>query len=193
MAEKIHDQMVERTRRLIQDTMLLLIEDKGFSHVTVRNLTQKARINRGTFYLHYLDKYDLIEQMEDELLNGLRQSMHTIKYPDMLQCYEENAPCFPLVEVFRYLKQNGRLLKGLLGPKGDPAFSQKMRLFLKDGIFADFIDSLEDETISKSYFSAFATSAYLGIIEDWLNHGMQQSPEEMAVIYAKIKFFGMKA
>ncbi|WP_397386511.1 TetR-like C-terminal domain-containing protein [Paenibacillus terrigena] len=44
----------------------------------------------------------------------------------------------------------------------------------------------------ETYFSAFGTAAYLGIIEDWLNNGMQESPEEMAMIYLKIKFFGMK-
>jgi AcrR family transcriptional regulator len=190
MADKIHDQMVERTRRLIKETLLILIEEKGFGNVTVRDLTLRAKINRGTFYLHYQDKYDLIEQMEQEFLNGLRQCMHLLNYEDIMQCHMESTPYFPLVEVFQYLKQNSRLLKGLLGEKGDPAFSQKMRLFLRDGFFKDFIETIEDESIPKSYFSAFATSAYLGVIEDWLNNEMQQSPEEMAIIYVKIKFFG---
>ncbi|WP_314590930.1 helix-turn-helix domain-containing protein [Paenibacillus terrigena] len=131
MAEKIHDQMVERTRQLIKETLIRLIEEKGFSNVTVRDLTLHAKINRGTFYRHYLDKYDLLEQLENELLLGLQQHMHTLHYQEMLISHEENKPHFPLVEVFRYLKQKGPILKALLGAKGDPAFSQKMKLFLE--------------------------------------------------------------
>jgi hypothetical protein len=154
--------------------------------------TLKAGINRGTFYLHYLDKYDLLEQMEIELLEGLEEYMHILNYQEMLECHKANTPYDPLVQVFQYLKQKGRILSGLLGAKGDPAFSQKLKSFLKNGIFAGLIDSFQDESISKQYFSAFATSAYLGIIEDWLYCDMKQSPEEMAIIYVKIKFFGMK-
>lgn len=170
-----------------------LVEEKGFSSVTVRDLTLRAKINRGTFYLHYLDKFDLIEQMETELLNGLIQYMQMLNVEEMMKCNKGNTPYPPLVKVFQYLQQNARLLRGLLGPTGDPAFSQKMKQFLKDGIFAEFINNLVDPTIPKTYFAAFATSAYLGIIENWLNNDMQQTPEEMAIIYLKIKYFGMKA
>lgn len=192
VAERVHDQMVERTRQLIKETLLRLIEEKGFGNVTVRDLTLKAKINRGTFYLHYLDKYDLLEQIENELLGGLQQYMHTLNDQAIRKSHEENTPYLPLVEVFRYLEQNGPLLKGLLGAKGDPAFSQKMKSFLREGIFESLIERFQDRAIPKTYFSAFATSAFLGIVEDWLNHDIQQSPEEMAMIYVKIKFFGMK-
>jgi AcrR family transcriptional regulator len=192
MTERVHEQMAERTRLLIKETLMLLIEEKGFSNVTVKDLTLKAGINRGTFYLHYLDKYDLLEQMEIELLEGLEEYMHILNYQEMLESHKANTPYDPLVQVFQYLKQKGRILSGLLGAKGDPAFSQKLKLFLKNGIFAGLIDSFEDDSIPKQYFSAFATSAYLGIIEDWLYSDMKQSPEEMAIIYVKIKFFGMK-
>lgn len=191
MTERVHEQMAERTRQLIKESLMQLIEEKGFSNVTVKDLTLTAGINRGTFYLHYLDKYDLLEQMEIELLEGLEEYMHILNYQEMLECHKANTPYDPLVQVFQYLKQKGRILSGLLGAKGDPAFSQKLKSFLKNGVFAGLIDSFQDESIPKQYFSAFATSAYLGIIEDWLNSDMKQSSEEMAIIYVKIKFFGM--
>ena len=43
------------------------MEEKGFEAITVSDLTKKADINRGTFYLHYKDKYDLLEQSEEEI------------------------------------------------------------------------------------------------------------------------------
>jgi AcrR family transcriptional regulator len=192
MTEKIHDLMIERTRQLIKDTLLLLLEEKSFFNVTVSDLTQKAKINRGTFYLHYQDKYDLIDQVESELMCGLERSMQRLNSQDMLKCYMENTPYIPLVQVFQYLKQNGHILKRLLGSNGDPAFSLKMKSFLKDSFFADLIESFEDPSIPVDYFSSYAVSAYLGIIENWLSNELSQSPEEMAMIYVKIKMYGTK-
>lgn len=192
MADKVHDRMVERTRRLIKETLLLLIEEKGFGNVTVRDLTHRAKINRGTFYLHYLDKFDLLESVESGLLDGLQQHMRALDYQEMMDSHKQNKPHAPLVDVFRYLKQNGPILRALLGAKGDPAFSPRLKESLKNGIFKEINDHFQDISIPSEYFSAFATSAYLGVIEDWLNSGMRQSPEEMAVIYVKIKFFAIK-
>ena len=49
------DRRTRYTRRLIQDTLLALMDKKPFSRVTVTELCRHAEINRGTFYLHYLD------------------------------------------------------------------------------------------------------------------------------------------
>ena len=44
---------------------------KIFESITIRELTEKAGINRGTFYLHYVDKYDMFEQMKTEIVQEL--------------------------------------------------------------------------------------------------------------------------
>ncbi|MCS7461291.1 TetR/AcrR family transcriptional regulator [Paenibacillus doosanensis] len=192
MTETMHDRMVARTRQLLKETLLLMMEETGFSDVTVRDLTLKANVNRGTFYLHYRDKYDLIEQMEDELLVGLQKNMNSLNYQEMLECSKLNIPYSPLVEVFQYLNANGRILKSLLGTKGDPAFPHKLKLSLNNGIFEVLNDRIHDPSIPNAYVSAFATSALLGIIEYWLNNEMRQTPEEIALIYLKIKFYHLQ-
>src|SRR5215468_11127196 len=56
------DLRVQRTQKLILDALLDLTVEKGFSNVTVRDITQKAGINRATFYRHYQDKFDLLDR-----------------------------------------------------------------------------------------------------------------------------------
>ncbi|WP_054637466.1 TetR/AcrR family transcriptional regulator [Thalassobacillus sp. C254] len=63
-----NDRRVARTRTLIRNTFAELIVEKGLDRVTIKDLTERADINRGTFYLHFQDKYDLLEQSEEKFL-----------------------------------------------------------------------------------------------------------------------------
>ncbi|WP_242362097.1 TetR/AcrR family transcriptional regulator [Limosilactobacillus antri] len=58
-----------RTRREIQQAIAELLLQKPFSKITVKDIVDKALINRNTFYLHYRDKYDLIEQILTSMID----------------------------------------------------------------------------------------------------------------------------
>lgn len=84
--EFIHEEKLDprqkRTRRLILDAFLELIEEKPFDHVTVQDVTERATINRATFYDHFTDKFAL---MEFAFRNGFQQMLMKHRLDD--------APC----------------------------------------------------------------------------------------------------
>lgn len=55
------DPRVRRTQAFIQEAFLALLEEKGFQSITVREITERAEINRSTFYAHYPDTYGLLD------------------------------------------------------------------------------------------------------------------------------------
>ena len=57
------DLRIKRTQRAIKDAFYSLVEEKGFEHITVKDITERAMISRNTFYLHYEDKYDLLNKI----------------------------------------------------------------------------------------------------------------------------------
>ena len=65
------DLRVQRTRKLIQNALIDLTIAKGFAAVTVRDITSYAKINRATFYRHYLDKFDLVDQYAQDVYHLL--------------------------------------------------------------------------------------------------------------------------
>ena len=69
-----NDERVIKTKKLIKTALSELIQEKGFDHVSITDLTQRANINRGTFYLHYQDKYDLLEKFENEVLDDINKN-----------------------------------------------------------------------------------------------------------------------
>jgi AcrR family transcriptional regulator len=56
------DPRVKRTRNLIQQAFLALLAEKGFQSTTVQDITERAEVNRATFYAHYADKYALLDE-----------------------------------------------------------------------------------------------------------------------------------
>lgn len=63
------DRRTRYTRQIIRDTLLELMGEKGFSHVTVTEVCKRAELNRGTFYLHYLDLNDVLDDIFMELMS----------------------------------------------------------------------------------------------------------------------------
>jgi len=66
--ESYVDLRIRRTRKSIRNAFILLLEEKSFTKISVNAITQKAEINRATFYLHYKDIHDLIDNILNELL-----------------------------------------------------------------------------------------------------------------------------
>lgn len=65
------DLRIKRTKKAIKESFFELIETKGFEHISVKDITDGAMISRNTFYLHYADKYDLLDKICNELMRGL--------------------------------------------------------------------------------------------------------------------------
>jgi len=65
---KKQDPRIQRTRQNIMDGFMRLIKQKQFSDITITDITQEAEINRSTFYYHFMDKYDLIDEIQREVL-----------------------------------------------------------------------------------------------------------------------------
>ena len=70
MAEKSQDRRTRYTLMVIREAFFKLLREKGFEKITVTDVCREANINRGTFYLHYVDKYDLLNAMIDEALDA---------------------------------------------------------------------------------------------------------------------------
>ncbi len=62
---------VRRTHKALREAVITLSKEKGFEQVIVSEITERAMVNRATFYRHYHDKYDLVESCVRELLEAL--------------------------------------------------------------------------------------------------------------------------
>ncbi|MBV9230123.1 MAG: TetR/AcrR family transcriptional regulator, partial [Chloroflexi bacterium] len=121
--ETSEDLRVRRTRKLLQQAFIDLTVEKGFAALTVRDITERAMVNRSTFYRHYLDKYDLLEQYMNEIyeLTGDRTDLAAKREPT-----SDEASSGPL-NLLKHIQQFADFYRVMLGAKGDPLFAQSFR------------------------------------------------------------------
>lgn len=193
MIQNDSDRRVVRTKRMLRDALADLIEEKGLERITVCDLTERADINRGTFYAHYKDKNDLVESSENEVMGAITRIQETLKQltiEDLFIAYEEGEPMPFVVSLFDYIRYNGKFVKALMGPKGDPGFQPRLQQIVSENIIRNVLSPKyrENTTPLVNYYVAFYTNAMLGIIKQWLSSGMQESSEEMARIIVAIMY-----
>lgn len=196
MRELNTDLRVVRTKESIRDALIDLIEEKGFDAITVKDITTRAKINRGTFYAHYQDKYDLLNKCEEEFMQEMAD-MILKNYPNIIADIEANTPkTIPftiVVSIFEYLNQNKRFMKGMLGPKGDLSFQTKLKKFIWKTLFEGNKNPLikqENFLVPAEYLISYVASAHIGVIQQWLNSDCEESPQEMARILFTITMNG---
>lgn len=189
----IYDEMNRKTKENIRMCFLQLLQEKDFMKISIQDITSAAKINRGTFYLHYLDKYDLMNQMEETLISGLEAQLKSLE-PDqaILEDAEKGVPSIHAIAVFHYIKQNADQFRIFLGEHGLSDFHKRLKHFFQNHFIEHTLGNEElfrNLTISSDYLSAFATSAFLGLIEQWLENNLAETPTQMAEMYMKIILF----
>src|SRR5262252_209309 len=112
---------LRRTKTLLREALIELIEERGFEALTIGELTERAMVSRAAFYRNYQDKYDLVEQIFEEAMSALLGAVGELG---------REHPAEIWVTFFEHIAQYERLYRALLGSKGSPWFVRKMRAAL---------------------------------------------------------------
>jgi len=187
------DRRIARSKKALREALIALIEERGIHGFTINDLCTKADLNRGTFYNHFQDIPDFISCLETDFMLGLddyQTQMSNLTLRNLAKVRLHKKPLPFLVGLFDYLRQEGDLLHALLGPGGDARFS----LSLRDSVCMNLVHSILKEKYRENpepfvnYYVAYFTSAYLGVIQRWIETGMQESSDEMARIAVRLLF-----
>lgn len=187
------DRRIARSKNALRKALIELMEEQGLEGFTVNDLCVRADLNRGTFYNHFKSKEDLLAQFEDEVIEGLgdlQKQMSRITLQDLASFRLKKKPLPFLVDLFDYLRKEGDFLHAVLGPGGDVRFGPQLR----DLVCIELIQSIlheryrENPTTFVNYYVAYFAAAYLGVIERWIETGMEESSEEMALIAMRLFF-----
>ncbi|MCI7263775.1 MAG: TetR/AcrR family transcriptional regulator [Otoolea sp.] len=176
MKQELLDRRVRKTRRILRECLTRLLKEKKIQDITVRELADMADINRGTFYLHYKDVFDLLEQIEQELTEELEDILDHHSVDELL-----SRPSLLFSDLYPTVQENADIITILIGENGDLNFVNRIKAILRDRCLKKWLTSnYSCSTDLLEAYSAFIISGCVGIVQYWLETGMKESPEQMA-------------
>lgn len=189
----VEDRRITRSKRALRDALVELIEERGLTNFSASDLCARADLNRGTLYNNFGDMEGLLAALEDDImadLENLQSCMQQLSLKDVLRYRVNKKPMPFLVKLFDYLREQGDFLHAIMGPKGDPGFGPRVR----DAVCTEIIQTIlheryrNDPSPFVQYYVAFYATAYLGVITHWIETGMKESSQEMALVAMRLFF-----
>lgn|SRR5699024_10859549 len=177
------------TKEKIKAAFIDLVHEKGFEAMTVSDIARRCDINRGTFYLHYVDKYDLMNKLEEEVMFDLEAII--LKDSDQEGEATQLIPYEEILEALVYVKAEFEFVKAIASPGGDPNFMQTLKSIIGQLIDIKVKQShrvkFEKLDLPEDYAIEILLSSIVGIMTLWIKKDGKESPEEIAHMITKAK------
>ncbi|MCF0149083.1 MAG: TetR/AcrR family transcriptional regulator [Clostridium sp.] len=183
------DRRIRKTRDILKKSLIALMKEKNISSITVKELCEKADINRGTFYLHYKDVFHMLDEIEKELFEEFQNMILSHKIsPEKI----ETKPI--LKDIYTFIADNRDFCIVILCKRGDMGFIKKIVSVIYEKGYSDWSNILKknDKDLFDKYYS-FILFGVIGLIDHWLNNGLKESVDYMATLTENIIINGLKS
>ncbi|WP_053375935.1 TetR/AcrR family transcriptional regulator [Paenibacillus sp. FJAT-27812] len=166
------DRRILKTQEALKKAIIELMSEKNFDDITIRDLSDRANVSRGTIYLHYLDKYDLLDKLIETHINELRDRCEAAADMDFING--------SLIWT-EYFESNYSFFSMMLASKGAPFFRRRFLDFLHE----EFMDEVNitkgiNQGLNKTVIVRFVASAYVGVVEWWFTNDKPIPHQELA-------------
>ena len=170
--EKKEDRRVAMTRRMLKDALIELLKQKDIYHVSIRELCELADVNRTTFYKYYGSQFDLLSDMEKDMLDFLSKTIA-----------EHPLDVGKIIEIScEYLEDNLESARLIVNNNVDSMFPQKLMAMeiLRNAALKKLI-SIQDEEAREYYYNYISYGLY-STVRIWLNKEQRESPKQFAAL-----------
>lgn len=179
---KKEDRRVRYTKQAIRDGFLRLLAEKPIEKISVTEICREADINRGTFYAHYSDPYELKQSLEEQLSEAMERRMREIGVNRL------NS-----LQTLRLLKENEELCRVFAGPYGDhDAMLKVIRRHADAYLEQEILVLGELSEKMAECLKGLLVSSISTVVKYWLDNGMKEDPERVAYILDTYCFSGIR-
>ena len=152
-------EITAQTKQNLIDAFWDLYCEKRIEKITVKEITNKAGYNRGTFYEYFTDVYNVLDEIENSLIPSLDELPPVSTATGTIG--------MPLDAFLNIWEQNAKYYSVLLGDKGDPAFAGKLKNSIKPTIMKMLEDKPGIDLREMEYILEYTLSAMIGIMGYW--------------------------
>ncbi len=174
-----HERRRLQTRKLLMQTTMQLVLEKGYDALSIQDITDRADLGRGTFYIHFKDKEEVVWTAFRELFQELEREAH-----QQLNRRTPQVEYYGLLNIFRHADKNRDLYRVMFGGRGSALLTARAQDFLAQAFWQDIRTAPEPPEINFNLPGEFEAQMLAGMISRllfwWLETRKDYSPEQMA-------------
>lgn len=182
------DRRVKYTTLLLKESLIELMQTRHISKISVKMLCETADINRSTFYAHYSDPYDLLRQLELEVIAEFESYLNQQKMTEASDSTVE-----VLRQLLEYAAQNADLFKVLLSENGDSEFDRDIMALAQQQILSNLKNDQNIDRRTSEYLQCFIATGALKILQKWIQDGLVETPQQIAEFTLKLLTKGVSS
>ena len=143
--EKREDRRISMTKRMLKDTLTEMLTEKDIYHISIRELCERADVNRTTFYKHYGNQFDLLDDMESDLLHLIEKTI----------AEDKKHSANTIEQLLIFIEKDIEFVSLLLNSNVDPEFPQKLfSLAIVESSVEDMVANVEKKEYEYIYIAS---------------------------------------
>lgn len=167
------DNRVRYTKMVLRQALLKILKDKYIDKVTIKEICEEAKVNRGTFYLHYATPNDLLREIEEQFI---AENMSYFS-PYMEMGHEITQ----LANIFNCILKNIELCRIIMGKHGNPRFLARLQEMIRSGVIEDWQREFPDyDSSNLNFVYEFLFAGSMRLILNWIEDDRGISAEDLA-------------
>ncbi|WP_137626624.1 TetR/AcrR family transcriptional regulator [Lactiplantibacillus pingfangensis] len=175
------------TRKCIEAALVTVIQGKGFKALTVADLLRQAKVSRGTFYRYYLDKYDLLDQCEDQLMTDMQAIFDQYPKPNLMRI-EETPPANAFYVMMKVIYQHRRAISTLVNCP-ETTLLAKIKQLIGDKLIvepsSELMGTKPTSLVSAELAKALIVENIVTILTYWLGQTPMVAPTSAYEIFLR--------
>lgn len=167
------DNRVRYTKMVLQQALLKILQTKHIDKVTIKELCQEAKVNRGTFYLHYATPNDLLMEIERQFID---ENMAYFS-PYMQEGYETTQ----LAGMFTCILKNKEICRIIMGKNGNPRFLERLQEMVRGNVVDGWCKEFPKYSRSDlDYVFDFIFAGSMRLILNWIEDDKGMTTADLA-------------
>jgi AcrR family transcriptional regulator len=180
------DKRVQRTRELLQKTLIELITERGYDTITVQDIVERANIGRTTFYLHYNNKDELFLSCHEAVVRKFHLGpLNPFSREELL------APEAPaeLTSAYQHLENARTLLYSIFQGRDSLLILRRLRDWNAQEIEANLRSAFvqEESSIPLDVLANYLAGAQIALIQWWLERRQRRTLQDLAQMFHRLQ------
>lgn len=168
------DRRVRRTEKQLEEALIKLLQKKSIQRITVKELAEEADITRATFYQHYRDPYDMLKDMQDDILLRIQEIINVTTGGDSYGFF---------YQLFEYLSDENVRPEILSFDAGEGSGYERIGNKIHNNYMLRWGQSFTGDQMKQyEYYRYYIVFGCIAVVENWVQHGKKETPDQMAKI-----------